>query len=94
MFGQASLAVPYRLDQEKEAYPEVKNYLFILPEVGKSLGISEVIGQDPSVFMGYSTFVQKRPSAEFFWTKLTIKNQFDKDLNLVYYARRPPHQLR
>jgi len=85
VFGQASLAVPYRLDQEKEAYPEVKNYLFILPEVGKSLGISEVIGQDPSVFMGYSTFVQKRPSAEFFWTKLTIKNQFDKDLNLVYY---------
>ncbi|MEL6537345.1 MAG: response regulator [Bacteroidota bacterium] len=85
VFGQEPLAVPYRLDQEKEAYPEVKNYLFILPELDRSFDISEVIGQDPSVFLGYTTFQRKHPKADYYWTKLTIENQFDRDVNMVYY---------
>ena len=49
------------------------------------MSIGEVAAKDDGLFLGYAEFQRRKPNATAFWTKITLKNEFDRDWDMIYY---------
>lgn len=85
LFAEQDSRLTYVLNQKLKEYNSLSGYLQILPEADRTYEVGEVAAQDDDAFIGWSEFQLNPPMANAFWSKITIKNAFNQDLNLVYY---------